>query len=175
MVKKKEEPVLPEKLDDLDAEFNNHENSDDVEDEIPEVDIFEEFELEALILEGKDALIDRSIVFFSVEDQRKKKMPITISPISKKVRGQIVRKVQSKNNRSTVEELTLLECLYKNDKPMKDVKVTLKDGKTLEGIELIRAMPDGVVDSIYEEVKQISSLFTDRFEDKAIDKVFGRG
>ena len=141
---------------------------DEEEEEIQTANLIEEeletvpFDLEKLLLEGKDAILTREIEFFDTDDGKKKKMEVYIKPLSRGERGQIDRAVAKKNTTKNIVELicAFCWCMDKKGAPM--------------DLSIIREMPDGVAKSVSEEIKFISGDFKDRFEDKAIDKIFGK-
>ena len=136
--------------------------------EIPEDEIEDEletlpFSLEKLILEGKDAILTRDIEFFDTEDGKKKKMEVYIKPLSRGDRGDIDRAIARKNNNKNIVDIICSKSWVMDEK-----------GTAID-ISIIRDMPDGVAKSVADEIKFISGEFVDRFEDKAIDKIFGKG
>ena len=119
-----------------------------------------DFDLETLTLEGKDAVIERTIEFYDIRDNKKKKMRINVRPLTKKEKTEIERRLGKKNSKLNLEELL---C----EKGLLD-----KDGMRYD-INQIRKLPSGVVANIAQEIRYISGEFTDRFEDKAITELFG--
>lgn len=119
-----------------------------------------DFDLETLTLEGKDAVIERTIEFYDIRDNKKKKMRINVRPLTKKEKTEIERRLGKKNSKLNLEELL---C----EKGLLD-----KDGMRYD-INQIRKLPSGVVANIAQEIRYISGEFTDRFEDKAISTLFG--
>ena len=122
-----------------------------------------DFDFERLITEGKDAIIEREIEFFDIETQKKMKMKVFVKPITRAERSIIERKISDKK-RKIAAVLTELLCEYG--------WVRNKEGIRF-GIEDIRKAPDGVANSVANEINFISGQFTDRWQDAAIDKVFG--
>ena len=114
------------------------------------------------MVEGKDAVLIRNIEFFDLEDGKKKKMPVYLKPLSRGDRGAIDRAIAKKDNNKNLIDLicALGMCMDEKGKPI--------------DISVIREMEDGFVKSVADEIKFISGEFTDRWEDKAIQQVFGK-
>jgi len=154
-----------EKLDKILAEDDSEECNEIVDDEEDEELETVDFDLEKLILEGKDAVMEREIEFFDMEDSKKKKMKVYVKPLSRGDRGDIDKAIADNKNKKGKKNIIDLICA-----------LGLCYSKNGEGVGLseIRALPDGVAKSIADEIKFISGEFTDRFEDKAIQQLFPR-
>lgn len=155
--------MVNDEIDEYKEEFN-----EDIPEEV-DVDIDEVletlpiFDFERLISEGKDAIIEREIEFFDIKTKTKMKMPVFVKPITRAQRNIIERKI-SDNKRKVSANLTELLCEYG--------WVQNKDGVKFDPDD-IRKVPDGVTESVADEIKYISGGFIDRWQDAALDKVFG--
>jgi hypothetical protein len=149
-----------------DALDESEENSIFDPDESEELEVLPDFDMEKLILDGKDAVLRREVEFFDLTDSKKKRMPVYVKPLSRGERGaidkEIARKVKGKSSNKNVIDMICAFGFVMNEKG------------TPFNISVIREMPDGFVKNVSEEIKFISGDFKDRFEDKAIDKIFGK-
>lgn len=127
-------------------------------DEMTEEEIIDEFDLEALIVEGKDANIIEEIEFFNIKSQKKARMKVNIRPISRGKWSEFVRASTKKKSTKELEELVCAECWLD------------PDGMPIE-LSKIRKMQKGAVTAVYEKIKYISGIFNDPFEEKFIDKL----
>lgn len=117
----------------------------------------DEFEVEALIIEGKDARIEDKIEFYDINTKTTKKMRIYIQPYTHDEWNKAVRKTR-KNERTDLEELICSKCWLD------------KDGMPLP-LSKIKAMQKGVVTQVYEKIKIISGQLNDPFEEKYLKKL----
>jgi len=156
--------MVKDEITEYDEDFPDEDEFESEEKELLEV--LDEFDLEALISQGKDAKIRREIEFFDIRDQKKKKMPIYVRPITKGERNEINRLISRKNKGANLNKISLEERICQ--KGWLD-----QNGMLIAEISTIKSLPDGVADSIAEEINFVSGSFKNRFEDKYIDRVFG--
>jgi len=161
-----EAKMYKEPSDDIDE---NDFDEDIDEDEILEE--LDEFDFERLVVEGKDSVLKREIVFFDLKTQQKMKMPVYIKPLSRMDRNRIEKAISKKNTngrgkkvaqRNFIEMVCEAGWVQNTD----GVKIPLED---------IRKVSDGATAAISEEIRFISGEFEDRFETKAIKELFGNG
>lgn len=123
-----------------------------------ELEELSDFDIEALIVEGTSAVIERKITYYDVNKQKKMRMPVYLKPLSHSTWNQITRATSKKGSNKNIEELAVHEGLVD------------KAGLQLQ-LSQIKGMQKGVVSSIYEEIKLISGQFEDKLEDKMLEKL----
>lgn len=117
----------------------------------------DEFDLEALIVEGKETVIEDEIELYIPSTKETKKMRIYIQPISHGEWSKAVRST-GKNSKKDLEEMVCAKSWVD------------KGGMPIE-ISKIKAMQKGVVTQVYEKIKLISGQLTDPFEEKYLNKL----
>jgi len=142
-------------------EYNEEYNEDEdyeltPEDEEEILEIVPKFDFERLVTEGSDGIFEREIEFFDKKTQTKMKMPIFVKPITRAERNSIERKISNKNAKVKAN-LTELLCEYG--------WVQNKDGIRFDPDD-IKRVPDGVTNSVAEQINFVSGQFKDRFEER---------
>ena len=135
-----------------DVEFKETENKD-----VEEEEEISDFNLEALIVEGTDAIIERKIEYFDTDAQKTRKMKIYVQPLAHAEWERMAR-LTGKKSKKSIEELVCSKGLVE------------PDGMEIP-LSAIRRMQKGVVSSAYEEIKIVSGQTNDRFEEKFIEKI----
>lgn len=128
-------------------ESNGIENFDDISD----------FDLEALIVEGKKTRFEDEIELYNPKTKKTERMRIHIKPISHAEWSGAARST-GKNSQKDLEELVCAKCWL------------MPDGMPIE-LSKIKGMQKGVVTQVYEKIKIISGQLTDPFEEKYLDKI----
>lgn len=118
-----------------------------------------EFDINALIVEGTDAVIQREVRYYDLKTKQEQKMKVYVRPLSHSNWNDIAQKVSKNDNISFAERV----C---------------SDGWCdSQGIVLdlsdIRRVQNGVVIAVFEEIKIVSGQFEDRTEEKFLDKLAG--
>ena len=137
--------------------------SDEMIEEVPDVEREEEdeeiddFDMEALIVSGTDADVERVVKYFDLKTKKIRKMRVNLRPVSHAVWESKARQTGKKSNKSMEQMICSKGWLY-------------PDGMPIE-IEDIRAMAKGVVTSVFEEIKEISGQTENKFEDKFIQQL----
>lgn len=142
------EDINLDKLNDETLEF---------EDEDDEID---DFNLETLIVEGKDAIIERAIKYFNLKKNKVRKMRIYVKPIP------------------YTDMRTIEDAIKKDKKNKKDLIISAcqrawvkdLDGTPMTKAEIISSS-EGTPKAVWEEIKIVSNHLQDRLEDKMIDKL----
>lgn len=124
---------------------------------IGEFEDINDFELEALIVEGKEAMIEDEIELYVPETRKTKRMRIYLQPISHSEWSAAVRSTGKKSNKD-LEEIVCSKCWLD------------KDGMPIP-LSKIKAMQKGVVTQVYEKIKLISGQLSDPFEEKYLSKL----
>ena len=124
---------------------------------IENFDDIEELDLEALIVEGKDAIIDDVVEIYNVKTKAVEKRRIHIRPISHDEWSKAVR-ATGKNSKKDLEEIVCAKSWLD------------KDGMPYE-LSKIKGAPKGLVTQTYEKIKLISGQLTDPFEEKYLNKL----
>lgn len=133
--------------------------SDEKEEEV----LVRDFDLEMLIVDGKDAVLEREIDFFNLETKQQEKMSVKLKPIPHKEWIKAEAILQNKRNKKEVKDFKgFLIAQSWVDNQEKEIPIST-----------IRKLGDGTINSLYEEIKIISSHFQDRTEDKLLDKIVG--
>ena len=138
--------------------------SDEMIEEVPEIGRDEEeeeeiddFDMEALIVSGTDADVERVIKYFDLKTKKIKKMRVNLKPVSHAVWENRAKQTGRKSNKSMEQMICAAGWMY-------------PDGMPIE-IEDIRKMAKGVVTSVFEEIKEVSGQTENKFEDKFIEKI----
>ena len=137
--------------------------SDEMIDEVPEIEREEEdeeiddFDMEALIVSGTDADVERVVKYFDLKTKKIRKMRVNLRPVSHAVWESKARQTGKNSNKSMEQMICSKGWLY-------------PDGMPIE-IEDISAMAKGVVTSVFEEIKEISGQTENKFEDKFIQQL----
>ena len=131
-----------------------------IDEEVPEVEREEEeeiddFDMEALIVSGTDADVERIVEYFDLKTKKIRKMRVHLRPVSHAVWESKAKQTGKKSNKSMEQMICSKGWLY-------------PDGMPIE-IEDIRAMAKGVVTSVFEEIKEVSGQTENKFEDKFIE------
>lgn len=142
----------------MDISLDENENQEDEENNAE----LRDFDLELLIVEGKDAIIDREVAFFNTETKKQEKMIQPLKPVqhTEWVKAEAILQKKSKQS-------------VKDFKGAIVSKGWVKPDGTPIPLSVIRKLAEGTVDNIYEEIKIISGKFEDRTEDKLLDKLAG--
>jgi len=117
----------------------------------------DDFNLEALIVGGKETVFEDEIELYNPQTKNTKKMRIHIKPISHSEWSAAARATGKKSNKD-LEELVCAQCWVQ------------PDGMPIE-ISKIKAMQKGVVTQVYEKIKIISGQLTDPFEQKYLKEL----
>lgn len=117
----------------------------------------DDFNLEALIVEGKETVIEDEIELYNPETKETKKMRVYLRPVSHAEWSQSVRST-GKNSKKDLEEIICSKAWL------------TPDGMPIE-LSKIKAMQKGVVTQVYEKIKIISGQLTDPFEEKYLEKI----
>lgn len=128
-------------------ETNGIESFDDIDD----------FNLEALIVEGKDTVIEDEIELYNPQTKKIRRMRVYMRPISHSEWSKAVRST-GKNSKKDLEEMICAKSWVD------------QEGMPIE-ISKIKAMQKGVVTQVYEKIKIISGQLTDPFEEKYLEKI----
>jgi hypothetical protein len=134
------------------------EEDNSFEDKIGQFDDVDDLDLTALIEKGRDALITRIIEYYDVDEEKKKKARVYITPISHGDWSDASRAATKTKSRKDLEELVCSLCLLK------------KDGSH-HNLSDIQDSPKGVITAAYEQIKYISAIFSDPFEEKFLDRL----
>jgi len=124
---------------------------------IESFDDVDEFDLESLIVEGKEDIFEDLIEVYNPSTKQTRKMRIYIKPISHYEWSKAAKATGKKSDKD-LEELVCAKCLVK------------KEGMPVE-LSKIKGMQKGVITQIYEKIKIISGQITDPFEEKYLDKI----
>jgi hypothetical protein len=124
---------------------------------IKEFDDIDEFDLEALIVEGKETIIEDEVEIYIPQTKKTKKMRIYLQPISHSEWSKAVRST-GKNSNKDLEEIICSKCWVG------------KDGMPLP-LSKIKDMQKGIVTQVYEKIKLISGQLNDPFEEKYLNKI----
>jgi hypothetical protein len=124
------------------------------EDDVEEVD---EFDLNDLIIKGDEAVQKRKVDFFDLKSGKIKRMPIYVKPITHDTWEQIARSVTKKNGKS-IEQLICATSLVE------------ADGMEIP-ISTIKKMQKGFVAAAYEEIKIVSGITKDVFQEKMLEQM----
>lgn len=118
-----------------------------------------EFDINALIVEGTDAIIERNVSYYDVNNKKEQKMRVYVRPLSHSNWNSIAQKVSKNDNISFAERV----CADGWCDPQ-GIVLDLSD---------IRKVQNGVVIAVFEEIKIVSGQFEDRTEEKFLDKLAG--
>lgn len=124
---------------------------------IESFDDIDDFNLEALIVEGKETVIEDEIELYNPQTKETKKMRVYLRPVSHSEWSQSVRST-GKNSKKDLEEIICSKAWL------------TPEGMPIE-LSKIKAMQKGVVTQIYEKIKIISGQLTDPFEEKYLNKI----
>lgn len=124
---------------------------------IKDVADLDDFDLEALIVEGKDTIIEDEIELYNPETKETRRMRVFIKPISHSEWSQSVRST-GKNSKKDLEEIICSKAWL------------TPDGMPIE-LSKIKSMQKGVVTQVYEKIKIVSGQLTDPFEEKYLEKL----
>lgn len=124
---------------------------------IESFDDIEELDLEALIVEGKEAVIDDVVEIYDIKTKSVQKRRIHIRPIPHDEWSKAVRKT-GKNSKKDLEQIICSQSWLN------------KDGMPYE-LSKIKGSPKGLVTQVYEKIKIVSGQLTDPFEEKYLDKI----
>lgn len=127
--------------------------------EMEPIEDLNEFDINALIVEGTEAIIERRIRYFDLESQSEQKMKVYVKPLSHNDWNGIAQKVSKNDNISFAERV----CADGWCTP-KGIFIDLSQ---------IRQVQNGVVEAVFEEIKIVSGQFEDRTQDKFLDKLAG--
>ena len=125
--------------------------------EAEEDEDIDEFDLEALIVEGSDAILKRKVEYFSLKANKIRSMYVYVTPLTHSEWEQKAR-LTGKKTKKNIEQLI---CASGWVHP---------DGMPVELSEIRRA-EKGVVTSVYEEIKLVSGQTHDTFQDAFLEKV----
>ena len=143
-------------LDDEDIE----ETEDKVESKKEDTPIHD-FDLELLIVEGKDAIVERDVDFFNVKENQQETMTFRMKPVPHaewvKAEGAMSKNKNKKTVRDFIGKIIANSLVDVNDESVP--------------ISIIRKLPGGTLKNLFEEAKIISGQFTDRTEDKLLEKI----
>lgn len=118
-----------------------------------------EFDINALIVEGIDAVIEREIQYYDFKNKKEQTMRVYVRPLSHSEWNSVAQTVSKNDNISFAE------------------RVCAEGWCDAQGIILklsdIRKVQNGVVIAVFEEIKIVSGQFTDRTEEKFLDKLAG--
>jgi|GEM_PF-3625860 len=117
----------------------------------------DDLDLEALIVEGKEAIIEDVIEIYNIKTKSVEKRRIYLRPIPHDEWSKAVRST-GKNSKKDLEEIVCAKSWLD------------KDGMPYE-ISKIKKAPKGVVTQVYEKIKLISGQLTDPFEEKYLNKL----
>nr|WP_319372452.1 hypothetical protein [uncultured Methanobacterium sp.] len=117
----------------------------------------DDLDLEALIVEGKEAVIDDVIEIYNIKTKSVEKRRIHIRPIPHDEWSKAVR-ATGKNSKKDLEQIVCAHCWLQ------------KDGMPYE-LSKIKEAPKGIVTQVYEKIKLISGQLKDPFEEKYLDKL----
>lgn len=118
-----------------------------------------EFDINALIVEGTDAVIEREVQYYDMKTGEEQQMRVYVRPLSHSNWNSIAQKVSKNDNISFAERV----CADGWCDPQ-GLLLNLSD---------IRKVQNGVVIAVFEEIKIVSGQFTDRTEEKFLDKLAG--
>lgn len=124
---------------------------------IQEFDDINDFDLEALIVEGKETIIEDEIELYNPENKETRRMRIFLRPISHSEWSTAVRST-GKNSNKDLEEIICSKAWL------------TPEGMPIE-LSKIKDMQKGVVTQVYEKIKIISGQLTDPFEEKYLNKI----
>lgn len=130
------------------------------EDKQEEDDILD-FNLEELIVEGKNAVIERVIEFFNIETHKIQKMRIYVTPLPYSEIQSMERAIA--RDKKKIKDIRMMACTKAWVEP---------DGMPIEQSK-IRQMAEGIPKAVYEEIKIVSGRIHDASEDKLIEKMAG--
>jgi len=131
-----------------------------VKDESKGIESFEDiddFDLEALIVEGKETIIEDEIELYIPEKKATKRMKVYLRPVSHSEWSTSVRST-GKNSKKDLEEIICSKAWLD------------KEGMPIP-LSKIKDMQKGVVTQVYEKIKLISGQLTDPFEEKYLEKI----
>lgn len=124
---------------------------------IENFDDIDDLDLEALIVEGKEAVIEDTIEIYNIKTKSVEKRRIHIRPIPHDEWTKAVR-ATGKNSQKDLEQIVCAHCWLR------------KDGMPYE-LSKIKEAPKGIVTQVYEKIKLISGQLKDPFEEKYLDKL----
>lgn len=124
---------------------------------IEEFEDINDFDLEALIVEGKETIIEDEIEIYISQTKETKKMRVYLRPISHSEWSSAVRST-GKNSNKDLEEIICSKAWL------------TPEGMPIE-LSKIKAMQKGVVTQVYEKIKLISGQLNDPLEEKYLNKL----
>lgn len=117
----------------------------------------DDLDLEALIVEGSEAIIEDVIEIYNPKTKSVEKRRIYMRPIPHDEWSKAVR-ATGKNSKKDLEQIVCAKCWLRSD------------GMPYE-VTTIKKAPKGVVTQVYEKIKVISGQLKDPFEEKYLDKL----
>lgn len=148
-------------LSEMDIPLDDIEENEDIEETEKEDTSIHDFDLELLIVEGKNAIVEREVDFFNVKKNQQEKMTFRMKPVPHvdwvKAEGAMSKNKNKKTVRDFIGKIVALSLLNSDDEPIP--------------ISIIRKLPGGTLKNLFEQVKIISGQFTDRTEDKLLEKI----
>lgn len=124
---------------------------------IENFDDIDDLDLEALIVEGKEAIIEDTIEIYNLKTKSVEKRRIYLRPIPHVEWSQAIRST-GKNSQKDLEEIVCAKSWLD------------KDGMPYP-ISKIKEAPKGIVTQVYEKIKLISGQLNDPFEEKYLNKI----
>ena len=118
-------------------------NEDENQDPEEVLEVVSKPDLKSLVLDGKDAVIDREIEIFDIEELVKKIYPVKVMPITSKDRTDIEKAIQKKNSKYSMNQLLCLKGALD------------EDGMRLD-ISVIKSLPIGTVEAIADQIRFVS-------------------
>lgn len=140
-------------FDDVDIKYNDP----NFDEKIKRTEIIEE-DIELLMVQGKDAIVERLIPLFNHKTNRYVRVKVDLSPLS---RGEMA-KIEQEGKRSKDKD-TLIRVVSKGYKPKNRGQFTLEE---------LKDMDSGFVKSLYDEINFISGNPIDGFTQLAVKQAF---
>lgn len=116
-----------------------------------------DLDLEATIVEGKDAIIEDVVEIYNTKTKSVEKRRIYLRPIAHGEWSKAVRST-GKTSQKDLEQIVCAKCWLN------------PDGMPYE-ISKIKEAPKGIVTQAYEKIKLISGQLKDPLEEKYLDKL----